>query len=367
MHERLEKKAQRAYTLAQQYQHRVGFAAFCVGFLFDIVTLVRIDRWYEQTSLAVYMITGTVLLVWIALLERHGREVSNVAFSVLQFVYGALTGTFLVLYGRSGTLEGSVFFLSGLVLLLVGNELLRSRYRVVLFRVGMWYVLLTAYITLQLPLLYGRIGFDVFQHGLITAALCGFVVLVVFRATRVFTRARDFFGGIVLLVLILLLYWVSYATHSIPPVPLSLQSAFIAHTVAREGNVYTVTYEQSRVPWFRESSPRFTVETSLDGPRMYCFSQIYAPATLSSPLQHRWEVYDAATKTWNVVATIPFSITGGRSEGYRAYSYITLHSDDTNKGYGWYRCSIETTEGFLVGRRMAETVWGEAETVVATY
>lgn len=406
MHERLERKTKHAYELAIQYQHRLGLVSFLAGFAFDALTLHRIDRLYEQFSFGIYMSVGTVLLIWISLKERGGHEVANVAFTVLQFIFGALAGGFLVLYGRSGTLEGSIFFLSGLVLLLVGNELMRARYRRVLFRFLVWFILLIAYTTLLLPLAYGRLGLDVFQHGLLTAAIIGSALVILFRATGVLTRALDLYIGFVGMTLITALFWVSYYTHSIPPVPLSLRSALIAHSVVRvEGvvsaggsdgagaagpvaitpsvgdSVYTVSYEPrewSRVwallPFGREESSQFVTTVEDVGTRLYCFSQIYAPATLSSPLQHRWQrlvkhtdAQGVPRETHETIATIPFSITGGRQEGYRAYSYITVYPDDQDDGYGTYTCNIETEEGALLGRRVVDVVWGTATLTTKTY
>lgn len=366
MLEKLEQRRRALYAQAVQYQHRLGLTSFIAGFLFDILTLHRIDRLYEQLSFGVYMLVGTGLLVWVALAGRHGKdeagEVNTVLLTILQFVYGALAGGFLVLYGRSGTLEGSGFFLSGLVLVLFGNELFRARYRRALFRFSVWFMLLCAYTTLLLPLAYGRLGFDVFTHGLLTAAIVGFAVLLYFRFMRVLHKPVELYGGVLALSLILGLFWVSYYTHSIPPVPLSLQSAMIAHTVQREGDVYTVEYEKNTSPltqFFRESSSQFVTQVGEEGGRLYCFSQIYAPARLASPLQHRWQVLNEDGETWSPIATIPFSITGGRPDGYRAYSYITLHGSEIDGSYGHYRCTIETEEGFLIGRRSVEVVWGE--------
>jgi hypothetical protein len=383
MLEKVEKKSRAVYESALQHQHRVGFVSFLCGFLFDILTLHRIDRLYEQVSFGVYMTVGTVLLVWISLRERTvdgstsvgsieaSVERNTTLLTVLQFVYGGLAGGFLVLYGRSGTFEGSSFFISGLALLLLGNELLRARYRAVLFRFTIWFVLLCAYTTLLLPLAYGRLGMDVFVHGLLTAAIVGFGVLIFFRYKNVLHRAVDFYFGIFGSVLVLALFWVSYYTHSIPPVPLSLQSAYIAHSVVRDGDVYTVQYEKNTTPLLSlvtEASKQFVTQVGgEDGARLYCFSQIYAPAKLSSPLQHRWQVLDEDGKAWSPVATIPFSITGGRADGYRAYSYITLRGDAVNGSYGTYRCTIETEEGFLVGRRQVEVVWGEPVLATKTY
>jgi hypothetical protein len=231
-------------------------------------------------------------------------------------------------------------------------------------------MLLCAYTTLLLPLAYGRLGMDVFVHGLLTAAIVGLGMLLFFRYTHVLHRAADFYFGVGGSVLILALFWVSYYTHSIPPVPLSLQSAYIAHAVMRDGDTYTVQYEKNTTPvvsLVSEASRQFVTQVGEGGARLYCFSQIYAPAKLSSPLQHRWQVLDEGGTTWSPVATIPFSITGGRADGYRAYSFITLRGDAVGGSYGTYRCNIETEEGSLIGRRQVEVVWGEPVLATKTY
>jgi hypothetical protein len=44
-----------------------------------------------------------------------------------------------------------------------------------------------------------------------------------------------------------------------------------------------------------------------------------------------------------------------------------LRGEDVDGSYGKYTCNIETEEGFLIGRRMVEVVWGDAATTTVEY
>jgi hypothetical protein len=64
---------------------------------------------------------------------------------------------------------------------------------------------------------------------------------------------------------------------------------------------------------------------------------------------------------WIPHITIPFSVSGGREEGYRGYTYITARTP------GEYRCNIETDDGVLIGRRSVKTKQGTATLKKASF
>ena len=129
----------------------------------------------------------------------------------------------------------------------------------------------------------------------------------------------------------------------IPPVPLSLKHIGVYHSVLRSSSGdYLVMYESS--PWYvfwRDTSA--ILHYSL-GQSAYCFSSVYAPTQLNTPIYHVWERYDTASKKWITTSRISYGISGGRGDGYRGFSATAALSP------GDWRCDVENASGALVGR-----------------
>jgi hypothetical protein len=129
----------------------------------------------------------------------------------------------------------------------------------------------------------------------------------------------------------------------IPPVPLSLKNIGVYHSVLKSSTGdYLVLYEPTA--WYvfwRDTSATFTYEP---GQSAYCFSSVYAPTDLTTPIYHVWEYYDPATKKWETMEKISYDISGGRSSGYRGFSATAALQP------GQWRCDVETQSGALIGR-----------------
>jgi hypothetical protein len=145
-----------------------------------------------------------------------------------------------------------------------------------------------------------------------------------------------------------------YFFNILPPVPLSLKEIGVYHTLSPDlsegsgGALYTGTYEKSA--WYvfwRDTSSTYTMRA---GEGAYCFSAVFAPGRLSTPIVHRWEKHDG--KNWQTESTVVFPINGGREEGYRGWSYKDTLSS------GQWRCNVETGKGQLVGRISFDVVAG---------
>src|SRR5262245_55560386 len=107
---------------------------FVTGFLFDIVTMQRIDAWLNLASQLGYLAGLTGLLVyqhW----EVTGRWAPGrltvrwwrYSVDVLHFLYGGLLSAYVVLYFRSTTSSRPALFLVLLVGVMVINEVPRVR------------------------------------------------------------------------------------------------------------------------------------------------------------------------------------------------------------------------------------------------
>ena len=335
-------RIQAAKKYIQHHERHIGTAALLIGAAFDWITITKPDSLFGLISITSYLVMalGGILL----LNARTAREKESVWLLILiQFCFGNLSSGLLVLYSQSATLVGSWLFLLALLGFLIGNEFARERYLRLRSHIIGFYVLLSAYCAFMLPILLSAVGTRIF---LLSSAV-SFVLIfsygsLVYAAAPSRVRA-DWKGTFIGLILVTLLFNGFYFLGVIPPVPLSLTEVSMFHSVVKDGNAYIVSGE---VPpkWYDLRSQLFPSVHITAAGGAYCFSSVYAPVGLTAPIYHRWEQYDAASKTWVTRLKVAFPINGGRAEGYRGYTFKAGLTE------GKWRCSIETTEGALIGR-----------------
>lgn len=327
----------------EKHERHIGTAALFVGAAFDWLTITKPDSLFGGISLATYLAVagGSILL----LNARSAREKESVWLVVLlQFCFGNLASGLLVLYSQSATLVGSWLFLLVLGAFLVGNEFARKRYVRLRSQLVGYFILVTAYAGFVVPVLLTAVGTSIFllSVALSLSFMVGYVALIYAAAP---SRVRgDWKGTLVGVVIVAGVFNALYFLNFIPPVPLSLKEAGVYHSVTRSVSGYAVVGE-IRPKWYDIRALMTTKVHIVAEEGLYCFSSVYAPVGLKTPIYHRWEQYDMTSKEWETRARIPFPISGGRDEGYRGYSYKGSLAD------GEWRCSIETQEGALIGRR----------------
>jgi hypothetical protein len=145
-----------------------------------------------------------------------------------------------------------------------------------------------------------------------------------------------------------------YTANVIPPVPLALTDIGIYHAIDRlPSGDYVAAHEKLRlIDLFWSAGKTFNARA---GESAYCFSAVFAPVRLTTGIIHRWEYYDAGTQKWQARGDIAFPLVGGRDAGYRGY---TVKSDLVS---GYWRCSVETEGGALIGRTTFKVVEGVPE------
>lgn len=346
-------RSTKAFLFWEKYEHHLGLGALAAGFFFDLMVADRPDSVGNNLLLLFYLLIGGAFIIVLNLRETR-RSVAEhhvepfFLLLILQFCFGGLASNLLVLYGRSGTLAGSAVFLAMLVALILGNEYLRNRYAVLKFNVAVYYFLLLSYCVIAVPtfITHAVGGWSFLLSGIISL-----VIIAIFLAALFFLvfRGRDIVslravGGIVFLIFIC--FNVLYFINVIPPVPLSLKSIGVYHSVLkREDGGYVVLYEKSHWwEFWRDTSGTYRAPAGTTGSGAFCFSSVFAPTDLSAPVYHKWEFYDPSEGEWRVRSRISFPVSGGRDGGYRGYSAISTVVP------GSWRCSVETAGGALIGR-----------------
>jgi hypothetical protein len=281
---------------------RSNVVMFVAGFLFDVLTIQRIDAFTDLAFQLVYLAGLTSLLVlqhreslglWTP--GRLLRRVWPYNVEVLHFFYGGLLSAYVVLYFKSSAGLRPLVFFALLVGLMFLNEMPQIRSAGHRLRLGLYAFCVLSFLNYFVPILVGRMGGWVFLLSLLLAA--GVLWLVADRlaaraADRVRARAKLFAPAGIVYALIGALYLLKL----IPPVPLSVEFQGIYHEVMRHDAGYSLVYERPPIWafWRRDSRPFHRRPED----RVHYFVRIYAPAAFTHHIFTRWEVQNAGTGKW---------------------------------------------------------------------
>lgn len=332
-----------------RHERGISAAAFLLGFLWDNLTLSRIDRLYDNLVLAGYLVAAFAAIV---LVNAHGaRGFQNrlalrgvgLAQFLLPFAFGGLFSGFLIFYSRSGPVLTSAPFFLVLGAFFVGNELFRRHYERFVFQMTVFFVALFSYAALIMPVILRRMGGAVFVLAGVTAFILFFLAVqaLSFVAKEEVARSRALLRSIAIIIFIL--FNALYFNSMIPPIPLSLRNIGVYHSLLREQNgAYRGTFEPA--PWYALHRNTAAVFHIVEREPAFVFSSVYAPTDLETEVVHRWEYLDEAKGKWLLINMIRFPISGGRREGYRGYSV------KENIQAGKWRVSVETLRGQTIGQ-----------------
>ena len=301
---------------------------FIGGFSWDALTLGRKIKPVDLFILAGYLAGATVILVLL------GRGVqfrgSQYLSPVLQFFFGGIFSALFIFYFLSSGGIGGYLFVIGLAALLIGNELLGSRYAELTLSWTFFTLSACMFFNFALAHLFRSINTFWFYLGTLVAML---LVIVLRRVSL--HEAASIKPSIAVAALLLLLH----AFNLIPPVPLVKKQMLIAHDMKREGGAYLAQVESPEWRIWRTSSATFHRRA---GERVYCFTSVFVPNGIRTTIRHRWERVDA-NGDWVTMDLRSFSIAGGRQGGYRGYTF------KQNLIPGRWRVTAESESSATVG------------------
>ena len=323
--------------------------AFALGFIWDSLTLTRVDLLYDNLVLTFYLTVAALSIVLFQAYEAgrlHSgimeRTVPWLPF-IMQFAFGGLMSGYIIYYSRSGTLIGSWPFLLFLLTLFIGNEVFKKRYQILTFQLSILFIAFFSYTIFSVPVLLRSIGTPQFLlSGAVSLTLIGVIVGIIYYTARArLCEAR--LPILYAITGIYLFFNIAYFTNIIPPIPLALKDLGIYHSVIKTPEGYAVSYE--RPPWYRFFDVTSRTYHFTPGEPMYALSAVFAPTRLDTTILHRWSYYDPRAEKWTVLSEISFPILGGRGGGYRGYSL------KNNIRAGRWRIEVVTPSGQLIGRR----------------
>ncbi len=329
--------------------HHMATVLFFVGFIFDSINLPE-----PGDVLAKYLGIFYLIILSIFLMGREFIVAQNTAskfeqkmYSILtlgiSLVSGAILSFVFIYYFRSAEFSVSWPLFLGLALIIVSNEVMSSHSFRFMLDLAVLMVSLIFFLVFNIPLFIKEQNDTIFVISVCLATLVSFFYLYILsfssEQAKVFThKAYALALAIPLTVMVL------YFSNLIPAVPLSLKEAGVYHYVEKTstGN-YIATTEVSEptglLSYFKTKEIHHA-----SGEGIYFFSAIGAPSSLQAPISHVWEYYDATTQKWLPNSVISFPLTGGREEGFRAYS----HKDSITPGL--WRVSVRIGDRRIVGR-----------------
>ena len=338
----------RVFSGISKNPHSISRVTFFTGFLLDTLTLPRIDVSIVHILIFTYLcIAGlSIFLVqfFIARTPRSSRLVTALPY-VIQFTFGALLSALFLYYFRSASFAGSWVFLLVLGGISIGNEFLRTRYRLLEFQLSVYFIIFFAFMIFYVPILFKHIGIDTFIVAggvslVVLSLLIFFLLRVIPYSERGRVRKKIAFGIGMSYVLFNALYF----THIIPPIPLVLKQADAYHFVSRDEYGRYVGLEEQR-GWYERYVSYVPTYRLNARDAIYFFSAVFAPTALQTPIVHEWQYLDPESDSWITRTEIKFPITGGREEGYRAYSM------KNNVSPGRWRVLVKTEDGAVLGRK----------------
>lgn len=331
-----------------RFERPISSFSLIFGFVFDALTLRRVDTLWENIWVFGHLIIVGVFIALVHIKENKGgdeKDPSKAHFwyvNILQFFFGGILSTYLVFYFRSTDILATWPFIFILAIAFIANESLKRHYIRLSFQISLFFLSVYSFAIFLVPVIIHKIGPWVFLlSGFLSLIFIALFIYVLFLFIKdKFTKSKNtiflLIGGIFVLVNLL------YFTNLIPPIPLSLKDAGMFHSIQRnsDGN-YTVEYEDLGIVGYFQLYQNFK-----EVPRtsVYAYSAVFSPSNLNVTIIHEWQHYDELSKKWITEAKINLPVIGGRDGGFRTYS------DRSDLSLGKWRVNVKTSQGQLVGR-----------------
>ncbi|WP_138430006.1 DUF2914 domain-containing protein [Fodinibius saliphilus] len=322
---------------------------FIGGFIWDSLTLGRIDGWYSNTILTTYLVCLTACLYIFNLADdNHWQDTFIEPYQeysplAIQFFLGGLSSAYVIFFFQSVSFSKAMVFFLILVALLLSNELLKHRISNKYLQFGAYFFVNFTFFTFFTPVLFGVMNTFLFiVSGFISLISTLFLIIYIYRISP---STREEVSRWKVTLLIFCIYGTingCYYFNLIPPVPLSLQNGMVAYKVEKENNTFLVSYEQTAFYDIFETYDRTFNYTS--GDSVFVFTSIFAPTNLKKTVQHEWRFYDPKSKQWQTTDNIRYNLIGGRKAGFRGHTY------KSNIWPGRWRVNVTTEGGMVLGR-----------------
>jgi hypothetical protein len=241
-------------------------AFFVGGFLLDLVTLGRVDDVFNVITFSFYLLLSLVSLYLIIRSEdekpiRSDKRLIKLYLQynneIFHYCQGALLSAFTLIFFKSASLSASFLFLMIFALVLLANEVPFLQQQKLLTKTFLAHLTLLSFCVVYIPILIGFINFYVTISALVLyiGLICVLTSLLNKTGTsETLVMPFIFKQGLIMAATFLLLRLVNI----VPPVPLSLQSAGIYHSVTKDYPKYILKHEKAWWKFWHRGDQSFT-------------------------------------------------------------------------------------------------------------
>lgn len=330
-----------------RFERPISSLSLVAGFVFDALTLKRVDTLWENM-----WILGHILIVGVFMVLIHSREIEEGDeanpraahfwyVNIIQFFFGGILSTYIVFYFRSADIFVTWPFILILAVAFIANESLKRHYIRLSFQISLFFLSIYSFAIFLVPVVMHQIGAVTFIiSGLLSLVLIKvFIVILFYYSKDKFSESRRMIyfliGSIVVLVNFL------YFTNLIPPIPLSLKDGVVAHSVRKNADDnYDLVREDHGWQSYFHIYQDYNQPTNAP---VYAYSAVFSPKGLNITILHEWQRYDLVRGEWVTESIISLPVIGGREGGFRTYS------KKSNLAYGKWRVNITTDNHKTIG------------------
>jgi hypothetical protein len=313
---------------------------FFGGFLWDALTIGRNVAYSDLITFFVYLAISAAILFsigsprfiladasklspWVAKIHKR-LYWENLPYFLLQFMFGNLLSSLFILYFKSSNHWLAWLMSIVLGIMLVANEYLEDEYKQFTLSWALFGFCAMLLFNFTLPYLMGSIHAVWFYLSTLLGAGAAYWL---------YKKTPSHDGSIWPVGVIASLLMLAYAFDMIPPVPLVKRDIAVGYALDKvDGNYQLSQQPSSWWVFWRDTSSDLHVAP---GQRVYCFSSVFAPSGLKTRLYHVWQYHDKK-KGWQTRSKVGFTLSGGRSDGFRGYTY------KSDLQAGEWKVSVET-------------------------
>jgi hypothetical protein len=322
-------------------------AAFFVGgFVFDLVTLSRIDENFQLIQQFIYLLIIGFFLVYeksprVEGFFSTGRRSTIWSYraEAVHFILGALLSVYMIFYFKSASVWNSFVFIGGLAALLVLNEFERIKGLGDVIRFALFSLCSVSYFVYLVPILWQHVGFFTFLFSIIASGI--FITFFLHRISKYEHLDNRYLFTKILLpsVSVHVIFLVLYIFRLLPPVPLSIEKIGIYHDIKKSNGEYQLFYDRPAWKVWQKGAQSFA---AVPGDKIYCFASVFAPHFFKDQIAMEWWWY--GKNGWMKTDSIPMQISGGRDQGFRGYTV------KSNYDPGEWQIRVMTSDQRELGR-----------------
>ena len=332
----------------QAYSKYLPVAFFIGGFLWDSLTLTRIDRMVDNLILLGYLLLLGFSIILVNRVENnliHEQLILKYRDwypLAIQFFLGGLFSSYVVFYFQSAAVGKNWLFLGILIILLFANEFLEKRLTNIYLQLTLYFLATFSFFNFFVPVIIKKMSvFTFILSGILSLGVVALFLRQFFQKWSIIGRRELLRISAIILFLYLFLH-LAYFKNWIPPVPLSLKFGGIYHQVSRAGESYQLRFEKpSWYKFWKDSDDPFHYSGE---DTVYCFAAVFAPVELKEQIYHIWQKADYKNSAWLTTDRLPYEVVGGRKGGFRGFTY------KRNVAAGEWRVEVQTDDGQILGR-----------------